>query len=123
MTSYRSKYHAKQVKANGMTFDSRKEYLRWKELSLLERAGKVSDLRRQVKFVLVPAQYEPDTIGPRGGVRHGKLLERETAYIADFVYVQNGERIVEDVKGVKTDAYIIKRKLMLWLHGVRIREV
>lgn len=123
MAIYRSKYKAKKVTVGDQKFDSKKEYQRWKELSLLERAGKISDLRRQVKYVLIPAQYKPDTIGPRGGVRKGALLEREVSYIADFVYIQDGKQIVEDVKGVRTDTYILKRKLMLWLHNIRIREV
>jgi hypothetical protein len=75
-----------------------------------------------VKFILIPAQYEPDTIGARGGVKRGKLLEREVSYVADFVYTQDGKTIVEDTKGFKTKDYIIKRKLMLYVHGIRIKE-
>lgn len=118
----RSKYGSKKVTVDGVTFDSQKEYRRFRELSLLERAGKVTDLQRQVKFVLIPAQYEPDTIGVRGGVKRGKLLEREVSYVADFVYTEDGKRIVEDTKGFKTKDYIIKRKLMLYVHGIRIKE-
>jgi hypothetical protein len=106
-----------------MKFDSLKEYRRFCELSLLEKAGKITNLQRQVKCVLIPAQYEPDTTGPRGGVKRGKLIERECAYIADFVYVQNGKLVVEDTKGFKTTDYIIKRKLMLYVHGIRINEI
>jgi hypothetical protein len=106
-----------------MTFDSVKEYRRFCELSLLEKAGKITELKRQVKCVLIPAQYEPDTIGPRGGVKRGKLIERECAYIADFVYVQDGKLVVEDTKGFRTTDYIIKRKLMLHVHGIRIKEI
>jgi hypothetical protein len=91
-------------------------------LKLLERSGKISDLQRQVKFVLIPAQYEPDTIGPKGGVKRGKLLERETSYVADFVYIEGGKQVVEDTKGFRTADYIIKRKLMLLFHGIRIKE-
>lgn len=121
--AYRSKYGSKKVTIDGVTYDSQKEYRRFRELSLLERAGKVTDLQRQVKFVLIPAQYEPDTIGARGGVKRGKLLERECSYVADFVYTEDGKRIVEDTKGFKTKDYIIKRKLMLHVHGIRIKEV
>ena len=121
--AYRSKYGSKKVTIDGVTYDSQKEYRRFRELSLLERAGKVTDLQRQVKFVLIPAQYEPDTIGARGGVKRGKLLERECSYVADFVYTEYGKRIVEDTKGFKTKDYIIKRKLMLHVHGIRIKEV
>ena len=105
-----------------MVFDSIKEYRRFRELLLLEVAGEVTGLQRQVKFVLIPAQREPDTIGKRGGVKRGKLIERECSYKADFVYNQYGKQIVEDTKGVRTPEYKIKRKLMLWVHGIRIHE-
>ena len=108
---------------DGITFDSRKEARRYSELRLLERAGQITNLRRQVKFCLIPTQFEPDTIGPRGGVKKGKRIEHECAYIADFVYTQNGELVVEDTKGFKTKDYIIKRKLLLYLMGIRIHEV
>ena len=123
MPRYRSKYGSKRITKDGITFDSLKEYRRWVDLSLLEKAGKVTDLQRQVKFVLIPAQYEPDTIGARGGVKRGKLIEREVSYVADFVYTENGKRIVEDTKGFKTKDYIIKRKMMLYFHGVKINEI
>jgi hypothetical protein len=55
-------------------------------------------------------------------LKRGKLLEREVAYIADFVYTEDGKRIVEDSKGFKTKDFIIKRKLMLYMHGIRIKE-
>lgn len=119
----RSKYHSKKITRDGLTFDSMREYRRWNELVLLERAGRIQNLTRQVKFVLIPAQYEPDTIGVRGGVRRGRLLEREVSYVADFQYSQDGSQVVEDSKGFKTKDYIIKRKLMLWVHGIRIKEV
>ena len=121
--AYRSKYGSKKVTIDGITYDSQKEYRRFCELRLLERAGKVTDLQRQVKFVLIPSQYEPGTIGARGGVKRGKLIEREVSYVADFVYTENGKRIVEDTKGFKTKEYIIKRKMMLHIHGIRIKEV
>jgi hypothetical protein len=121
--AYRSKYGSKKVTIDGITFDSQKEAKRFRELRLLERAGKVTDLKRQVTFLLIPCQYEPDTIGVRGGVKRGKLLEREVSYVADFVYTENGKQVVEDTKGFKTKDYIIKRKLMLYVHGIRIKEV
>ena len=117
------KYGNKKVEIDGHVFDSRKEARRYQELRLLERAGAIQNLQMQVEFVLIPAQYEPDIIGKRGGIRRGKLLERECSYIADFQYIENGKLIVEDTKGVKTKDYIIKRKLMLWRHGIRIREI
>lgn len=118
-----SKYGNRKVSVGGMTFDSQKEYRRFCELSLLERAGQIHDLRRQVKYVLIPAQYEPDAIGPKGGVKRGKLLEREVSYVADFVYTQDGKTVVEDSKGFRTPEYIIKRKLMLHIHNIKIKEV
>ena len=84
----------------------------------------MEDLRLQVKYVLVPAKCEPDTIGPRGGVKKGKVIEREMYYKADFVYkTRDGTEIVEDAKGYREKSYKLKRKLMLQVHDVRIREV
>lgn len=124
MTS-RSKYHAKKVTVNGETFDSKKEYNRYCELSLLERAGAIADLQRQVKFVLIPAQYEKVWNDKKKQYQNGKCLERECAYIADFVYtdLKTGLQTVEDTKGVKTKDYIIKRKLLLWRYDIRVREI
>ena len=118
-----NKYGNKKITIGGETFDSSKEYRRFCELKLLQRAKKISDLQRQVEFVLIPTQREPDVIGPRGGVKPGKLLEKECTYYADFVYInEKGEKVVEDTKGFKTKDYIIKRKLMLYVHGIRIIE-
>ena len=118
-----SKYKNKKVYFNGYAYDSKKEAHRHIELLELERRGEITDLQRQVKFVLIPAQREPDTLGKRGGVRKGKLIERECAYKADFVYKRNGETVVEDTKGFRTKDYVIKRKLMLLIHGIQIKEV
>lgn len=118
------KYGNKKIIRDGMTFDSAKEYRRYCELKLLERAGEITGLQMQVKFVLIPSQREPDIIGVRGGTKKGKLIEKECAYYADFVYTdKNGLRVVEDTKGMRTTEYIIKRKLMLYVHGIRIREL
>lgn len=118
-----SKYHSRKMQADGETFDSTKEYRRWQALKLMERAGIINHLERQVPFELIPTQREPDTTGPRGGVKKGRVLEKSCSYIADFVYIQDGKPIVEDTKGVRTKDYIIKRKLMLYVHGIRIKEV
>lgn len=123
-----SKYHSRKVTVDGVTYDSVKEYRRFKELSLLERAGTIQNLQRQVKYVLIPVQREYcDDIYTRGRnkgcFKPGKLIERECSYIADFVYIQNGEIVVEDTKGFRTKDYIIKRKLMLWNYGIQIKEV
>lgn len=117
-----SKYHSKKVTINGNAFDSRKEAKRYQDLLLLERAGAISELQRQVEFELIPAQREPDTVGVRGAIRKGKVIERAVKYVADFVYYENGKKVVEDVKGYKTPEYKLKKKLMLWVHGIRIKE-
>jgi len=101
-----SKYHSVSVWYNGERFDSRKECHRWQELKLLEKAGQIKNLRRQVKYELIPKQDG----------------ERSCDYYADFVYDENGQTVVEDCKGVRTDVYRIKRKLMLYRYGVKIRE-
>lgn len=118
----KSKYHAQKTVVDGITFDSKKEARRYGELKLLERAGELSDLRLQVKYELIPEQREPGTIGPRGGKRPGKRLEAARYYVADFVYTRNGETVVEDCKGVRTDVYKLKRAMMLWRYGIRIHE-
>lgn len=122
------KYNNKKVMVDGIKFDSKKEALRFKELKMLERAGIIQDLQRQVKYVLIPAQYEPSgeiyTKGKeKGKPKKGKLIERECAYYADFVYTENSKTVVEDTKGVKTPEYIIKRKLMLYIHNIKIKEM
>lgn len=127
----KSKYHSRKITRDGITWDSLKEYRRFCELSLLERAGAIQDLQRQVKFELVPAQYEEIPTGElyKRGDRKGQpkmkrvCVEESVNYIADFVYHENGVKVVEDTKGVKTKDYIIKRKLMLWVHKIKIKEV
>ena len=122
----RAKYrNNKVVFEDGSTFDSMKEYGRYLDLIAMEKAGEIKDLRRQVKYILIPAQREPDTVGKRGGRKKGKLLEREVAYFADFVYINtgSGEEIVEDTKGIRTTEYILKRKMMLYFHHIRIHEI
>jgi hypothetical protein len=122
--SRRSKYNAKKTVLDGITFDSIREARRYRELSLLQRAGKISNLRRQVPFILIPEQREPDAVGARGGIIKGKLIERKVEYIADFVYNdENGDEVIEDAKGVRTPDYVIKRKLALFMKGIRIKEV
>lgn len=119
-----SKYHAVKTQIDGITFDSKREANRYQELKLLERAGQIKDLQLQVPFTLIPSQKDEET---------GKTLERAVTYKADFVYkekldipfsdAEKWETVVEDVKGMRTDVYKIKRKLMLKEHGIRIREV
>ena len=102
-----NKYRARKVKApDGQVFASVKEYHRWGVLRLLERAGRITDLKRQVRYEVIPKQYG----------------ERACYYVADFTYYEDGKLVVEDAKGYRTDDYIIKRKLMLWVHGIKIKE-
>lgn len=123
MRKVKTKYHNKKVKtSDGIIHASIKEGRRWIELKLLEKAGKIQDLERQVKFVLIPAQYEESTIGKRGGIKKGKLIERECYYRADFTYIENGNYTVEDSKGCRTKDYVIKRKLMLYVHNIKVKE-
>ena len=120
------KYNSRKMIVNGIPFDSRKEGRRYIELRMRELRGEITDLKLQVPFELFPEAREPDTVGPRGGVKHGKVIERKCEYIADFVYKENGVEIVEDTKSEATrkkESYIVKRKAMLYLKGIRIREV
>lgn len=122
----RNKYGNQKITVNGQVFDSKKEAKRYQELLLLERAGAIQNLQTQVKYVLIPAQYETfERYGQKGQrLKDGqKCVEKECAYIADFVYCENGKKIVEDTKGFRTSDYKIKRKLMLHVHGIRIKEV
>jgi hypothetical protein len=112
-----NKYHNKKVTYNGITFDSRKEAVRYQELILLQRAGEIHSLELQKEFELLPAIYE----GNNG--KKGKCIERAVKYKADFVYRDKDNfLIVEDVKGHRTKEYILKRKMMLFLKGIRIVE-
>ena len=101
------KYKNVKTVLDGITFDSKKEATRYAELMLLQRSGLIQNLRLQVPFELIPKQAG----------------ERAVRYIADFTYTENGETVVEDVKGVRTDVYRLKKKLMLKVHGLRIKEV
>ena len=97
----------KTVTSDGIKHDSIKEANRWCELNLLLRAGLIQDLQRQVRFELLPKQEG----------------ERAVYYIADFVYTENGIKVVEDVKGMKTKEYRLKKKMLLYFHGIKIKEI
>lgn len=128
-TNYRSnKYKSHKITVDGETFDSKKEYKRFCELSLLQKAGKITDLQRQVKYELIPAQYESfERYGKNGKrLKDGKrCVEKSVVYNADFVYKMDGKTVVEDTKSkaTKTKDYIIKRKLLLYIKGIKIHEV
>ena len=107
-----NKYRNKKVICDGIKFDSKKEAARYKELKLLERAGLIHNLELQKEFELIPSQRI-----------NGKCIERACKYKADFCYIENGKTVVEDTKGMKTPDYIIKRKLMLFIHGIQVKEI
>jgi len=113
----KNKYHNQKttrlIDGQRVLFDSEREASRWDDLYLLQRAHKIERLQRQVRYRLIPAQKTAE----------GKIIEKPCDYIADFTYYQDGQLIVEDAKGRRTPDYIIKRKLMLYVHGIRVREV
>ena len=105
----KNKYGAERVGSHA----SKKEHKRAGQLKLMQMAGEISNLREQVSFELIPAQRD----------KVGSLIERSCRYIADFVYNdKQGNLVVEDTKGVRTKEYRIKRKLMLQVHGIQIKE-
>lgn len=124
----RSKYGNRKCTYNGIVFDSQHELNRYRELLLMEKAKVISNLELQVPFELIPEQREESTerykAGPnKGRLKPGKLIERACVYYADFAYWEDGRYVVEDTKGMKTKEYLIKRKLMLYRHGIRIQEI
>jgi hypothetical protein len=123
-----AKYNNKKITVNGIVFDSHKEARRYGELRLLERSGAITNLARQVEYELIPVQKQTiEYTDKKGKTRHKTIvLERAVKYIADFVYYdKNGQMVVEDVKSsaTKTKEYILKRKLMLYMYGIKISEV
>jgi hypothetical protein len=125
-----NKYGNNKVVIDGEVFDSKREYYRYQDLKFREKIGATSDLRRQVKYELLPVQREKSTKVYKKGRKkgqpiEGKIIEKAVTYIADFVYrdTTTGKEVVEDAKGMRTNDYIIKRKLMLYIHGIKIQEV
>lgn len=110
MWNGRSKYHAKRTSVDGITFDSKREADRYLVLKSMEEDGAIEDLRRQVRYELVPA-FDMDG-------RH----YRPVYYVADFVYREDGREVVEDVKGMRTDVYRLKSKLFARRYGKAIKE-
>lgn len=124
-----SKYRNRKITFNGEVFDSKRELARFCDLVAMQDAGQIAELSRQVKYILIPTQREPDRVGTRGGKIRGKVIEKEVSYKADFVYrdLTTGELVVEDTKGYKGGqayaVFVIKRKLMLERYNIRVREV
>lgn len=133
----KTKLNNRSIVVDGVEFQSVKEGNRYKELKLLEQAGKISNLELQKKYPLLPPQYEVVETGEyyKAGDKKGQpktkqiCLERAVDYIADFVYQENGQTVVEDVKGYRDTSsapyakFVLKRKMMLYFHGIRIKEV
>lgn len=123
------KYFSHKFQADGFTWDSKLEYQRWKFLNKCQQEGIISQLQRQTEYTLIPKQTKTiPQFGKRGQPIKAKtrVLELPVTYHADFQYLnQQGQIIVEDTKSkfTKTKDYIIKRKLMLFIHGIRIAEV
>ena len=111
-----TKYFGEKIVVDGETYDSLNEYERWCDLRLLERDGKISELNRKVKYVLVPSQRDES----------GKLIEHEVSYIAAFEYILDGNKVIEDStdygRGASYQLFSIKRKLMLYKFGIKIKE-
>ena len=103
-----NKYGNKPITIDGITFQSIKEGSRWQKLRLLERAGEITGLARQVRIELVPKT----------------TLYRAVYYIADFVYFdkKSGKTVYEDTKGYRTQIYELKKKLLYWRHGIEVKE-
>jgi hypothetical protein len=133
----KTKLNNQSIVIDGIEFQSKKEGNRYCELKLLERTGAISNLELQKRFELIPAQYETIETGEyyKAGVKKGQpktkrvCIEQSVVYIADFVYQENGKTVVEDVKGFRDTSsatyakFVLKRKMMLWIHGIKIQEV
>lgn len=121
---YKGKFNNKKMETPDGVFDSKGEWERWLFLKDAERRGLIFNLRRQVKYTLIPTQYRTETVQLKTKTKEvERVAEREITYTADFVYEKDGETVVEDFKGLRTKDYLIKRKLMLYLFGIPIKEV
>ena len=100
------KYHNSKTVIDGIRFDSKKEAKRYLELKILVKAGVIKELKRQVPYILIDKSC------------YGRAIK----YVADFVYLENGQLVVEDVKGVRTPVYKLKKRLMAEVYGIEIKE-
>lgn len=132
------KFNNKKMETPDGVFDSKGEWQRWLFLKDEERRGAIKDLERQVRFVLLPTQYREEVVHLKTKDKIVKrVAEREVAYTADFVYrklknvvenqlmgrVEVWEKVVEDFKGFPNDRWPLKKAMMLYFHGIAIREV
>lgn len=119
-----AKYGNRKTIYNGIQFDSQREAGHYKTLLLRQQAGDIFNLRLQVPYELIPAQYEEYTEqGKRKLLHKRKCVERSLVYIADFVWMEGEKEVVADSKGMLTTEYRIKRKLMLLFHKIKIKEL
>jgi len=118
------KFNNKKMETPDGTFDSKGEWERWLFLKEALKNGQISDLRRQVKYTLIPTQYRTEIVHLKTKDKEvQRVAEREITYTADFVYEKDGETVVEDFKGFPNDRWPLKKAMMLYFHGVAIREV
>lgn len=118
------KFNNKKMSTPDGEFDSKGEWERWLFLKEALKNGEIKDLERQVKFTIIPTQYRTEIIHLKTKDKEVKrVAEREITYTADFVYEKDGEKIVEDFKGFPNDRWPLKKAMMLYFHGVSIREV
>lgn len=127
MYGKRPKYGNSKTSFGGVEYDSKRERDRHIYLMGQERQGVISDLKRQVTFHLLPAQYETVEKQLKTKTKQvSQCVERAVDYTADFTYMKDGKLVVEDVKASKSilaKEFVIKRKMMLYFHGIKIREV
>ena len=100
------KYHNCKTIVDGIRFDSKKEAKRYLELKILEKAGQISHLKLQFPFILISSS------------KYGRAIK----YVADFVYYEGNKRVVEDVKGVRTPVYKLKKRMMAEIYGIEVKE-
>ena len=125
MAIRKAKYGSKKVTYNGITFDSKKEMYRYIRLKSMQDEGLISDLRMQVPYEIIPAVYEEEIVQLKTKVKTiNKCVQRAAYYLADFVYKdKDGNEVVEDAKGMRTEKYLLKKKMMRAFLGITIKEV
>ena len=125
MAKRKAKYGSKKVTFDGLEFDSKKEMYRYIRLKSMLEEGLISDLRLQVPYEIIPAVYEEETVQLKTKVKTvTKCVQRAAYYVADFVYKdKDGNEVVEDAKGMRTEKYLLKTKMMRAFLGITIKEV
>lgn len=121
------RYNHTTVEADGLKFDSKKEYQRYVFLKDAEDKGLIADLRTQVKFELIPAVTEEyvEHLKTKDKIKT-RTLQLAITWTADFAYLKNGEEVIEDVKPSKfllSDRFVIKEKLFFWKYRKKIRLI